>query len=153
MNDFLEDEEELKLAAVLHDIGKIGIKDSVLLKEEKLSAEEFAEMQKHPLLGAEILAHIEQMKNVSRIMRAHHEKWDGSGYPEGLKGDAIPVHARIISVADAFDAMTTDRPYRDAADLETAAEEIRRFSGKEFDPEIVDAFLDAVRTGDFLLIR
>lgn len=145
------DVEKLKLAAVLHDIGKIGIKDSVLLKQGGLTPEEAALMRSHPLLGADILGHIEQMRDVSRIMRAHHEKWDGSGYPDGLKGEAIPIQARIISVADAFDAITTDRPYRKAADSRTAAEEICRYSGKEFDPSVVKAFIAALETSDITL--
>ncbi len=147
----LEDVERLKLAAVLHDIGKIGIRDSVLLKQGGLTPEELAQMRAHPLMGADILSHIEQMKEVSRIMRAHHEKWDGSGYPEGLRGEEIPVQARIISVADAFDAITTDRPYRKAADVKTAAEEIKKFSNREFDPVVVDAFLKACETGDIIV--
>lgn len=145
------DVEKLKLAAVLHDIGKIGIKDSVLLKQGGLTPEEAALMRSHPLLGADILGHIEQMRDVSRIMRAHHEKWDGSGYPDGLKGEAIPIQARIISVADAFDAITTDRPYRKAADSRTAAEEICKYSGKEFDPSVVKAFIAALETSDITL--
>jgi putative nucleotidyltransferase with HDIG domain len=143
--------ERLKLAAVLHDIGKIGIKDSVLLKQGGLTPEELAQMRAHPLMGADILSHIEQMKEVGNIMRAHHEKWDGSGYPEGLRGEEIPVQARIISVADAFDAITTDRPYRKAADIKTAAEEIRKFSNREFDPVVVNAFLKACEMGDIIV--
>lgn len=145
------DMEKLRLGAVLHDIGKIGIRDSVLLKQGGLSTEELTIMRSHPLLGADILGHIEQMRGISRIMRSHHEKWDGSGYPDGLKGEAIPIQARIISVADAFDAITTDRPYRKAADIEAAKEEIRRFSGRDFDPNVVDAFLRAIEDGDIIL--
>ena len=146
-----EDLEQLRLAAVLHDIGKIGIRDSVLLKQSGLTPEELAQMQQHPLVGADILGHIEQMKHVSKIMRSHHERWDGSGYPDGLKGNAIPLPARIISVADTFDAITTDRPYRKAADLKTAAEEIKKFSAKDFDPVVVEAFLKATESGDILV--
>jgi HD-GYP domain-containing protein (c-di-GMP phosphodiesterase class II) len=102
-------------------------------------------------MGADILSHIEQMKEVGNIMRAHHEKWDGSGYPEGLRGEEIPVQARIISVADAFDAITTDRPYRKAADIKTAAEEIKKFSNREFDPVVVNAFLKACEMGDIIV--
>ncbi len=149
----VDDMQQLRLAAVLHDIGKIGIKDNVLLKQGRLGPEEAALMREHPLVGADILAHIEQMKEISRIMRAHHEKWDGSGYPDGLKGETIPLHARIISVADAFDAMTTDRPYRKAAGLKIAAEEIKKFSGREFDPAVVDAFLRACEKDDIVVSR
>lgn len=147
------DMEKLRLAAVLHDIGKIGIRDNVLMKQGGLSQEELSIMRSHPLLGADILSHIEQMKAVSRIMRAHHEKWDGSGYPDGLKGEAIPIQARIISVADAFDAITTDRPYRKAAEIGAAVEEIKKFSGRDFDPAVVKAFLDAVESAEIIITQ
>jgi len=149
----LSDIDQLRLAAVLHDIGKIGVKDSVLLKEGKLTADEMAHMREHPLVGDDIMAHIDQMKTVRKAMRAHHEKWDGSGYPDGLKGETIPLHARIILVADTLDAMTTDRPYRKAADLPAAMEEVRRFAGKEFDPLVADAFFKACECGDIVLNR
>ena len=148
----LNDVEALRLAAVLHDIGKIGIRDSVLLKEGGLNHEEICHMREHPLVGEDILDHIEQMKDVRKILRAHHEKWDGSGYPDGLKGGSIPVHARIIAIADTFDAITTDRPYRKAADWKSAAEEIKRCSGTFYDPEIVDAFLRACEAGDITIV-
>jgi HD-GYP domain-containing protein (c-di-GMP phosphodiesterase class II) len=148
----LTDIEDLRLAAVLHDIGKIGIKDSVLLKQARLDHDEIAHMREHPLVGEDILFHIEQMKSVRKIMRAHHEKWDGTGYPDGLKGGEIPVHARIIAIADTFDAITTDRPYRRAADWKTAVDEINRCSGKEYDPMVVDAFTKACSAGDIIII-
>lgn len=147
----LSDMERLQLAAVLHDIGKIGIRDSVLLKQGRLTAEEMTHMREHPLVGDDILAHIEQLQDVRRVMRAHHEKWDGSGYPDGLRGEEIPLHARIIAVADCVDAMTTDRPYRKAADLPTAVEEVRRFSNKEFDPRCAEAFFRACERGEIVL--
>jgi len=146
-----QDLEQLRLAAVMHDIGKIGVKDSVLLKEGKLDAEEMAHMREHPLVGDDILAHIEQMKSVRKVMRSHHEKWDGSGYPDGIKGEDIPLHARIILVADTLDAITTDRPYRKAADMKAAMDEIRRFTGKEFDPLVAEAFFKACEAGDIIL--
>ena len=149
----LSDMEQLKLAAVLHDIGKIGIKDSVLLKQGRLTDDEMAHMKEHPLVGDDILGHIDQMKAVRKVMRAHHEKWDGSGYPDGLKGESIPLHARIILVADTLDAMTTDRPYRKAADLKTAVEEVKRFAGREFDPLVADAFIKACECGDIVVSR
>jgi HD-GYP domain-containing protein (c-di-GMP phosphodiesterase class II) len=148
----MNDVEALRLAAVLHDIGKIGIRDSVLLKEGGLNHEEISHMREHPLVGEDILDHIEQMKDVRKILRAHHEKWDGSGYPDGLKGANIPVHARIIAIADTFDAITTDRPYRKAADWRSAAEEIKRCSGGFYDPEIVNAFLRACEAGDITIV-
>lgn len=149
----LIDMEELRLAAVLHDIGKIGVKDSVLLKQARLDRDEVAHMREHPLIGEDILMHIEQMKGVRRIMRAHHEQWNGEGYPDRLKGEDIPVHARIIAIADTFDAITTDRPYRKAADWKTATDEIKRCSGREYDPLLVEAFLRACETGDITIIQ
>ncbi len=148
----LTDVEDLRLAAVLHDIGKIGIKDSVLLKQARLDHDEIAHMREHPLVGEDILVHIEQMKGVRKILRAHHERWDGTGYPDGLKGDQIPVHARIIAIADTFDAITTDRPYRKAADWKTAVDEIKRCSGKEYDPMLVQAFMKACEAGAITII-
>jgi HD-GYP domain-containing protein (c-di-GMP phosphodiesterase class II) len=148
----LSDMEDLRLAAVLHDIGKIGVKDSVLLKQARLDNEELAHMREHPLVGEDILAHIEQMKGVRKIMRAHHEKWDGTGYPDRLRGENIPIHARIIAIADTFDAITTDRPYRKAADWKTAADEIQRCSGSDYDPELVKAFLRACEAGDVTIV-
>jgi putative nucleotidyltransferase with HDIG domain len=148
----LTDMEDLRLAAVLHDIGKIGIKDSVLLKQARLDQEEVAHMREHPLVGEDILEHIEQMKKVRKIMRAHHEKWDGTGYPDGLRGEDIPVHARIIAIADTFDAITTDRPYRRAADWKTAVDEIKRCSGSEYDPALVEAFIRACEAGDVTIV-
>lgn len=147
----LPDIDQLKLAAVMHDIGKIGVKESVLLKQDKLTPEELTHMRKHPLVGDEIIAHINQMQQVRRAMRAHHEKWDGSGYPDGLKGENIPLHARIILVADTLDAMTTDRPYRKAADLAAVQEEVRRFAGTEFDPAVAEAFQKACAAGDIVV--
>ena len=151
MSQSLSDMDQLRLAAVLHDIGKIGIKDSVLLKQGRLTADEMAHMREHPLVGDDIMGHIEQMTSVRKVMRAHHEKWDGSGYPDGLKGESIPLHARIILVADTLDAMTTDRPYRKAADLPAAVEEIKRFMGKEFDPQVAEAFFKACERGDIIV--
>src|SRR5574340_1277836 len=142
------DMDQLRLAAVLHDIGKIGVRDSVLLKQGRLTPEEMDHMKEHPVVGDDIIAHINQMHKVRRAMRAHHEKWDGSGYPDGLRGEQIPLHARIILVADTLDAITTDRPYRKAADLHTAREEIKRFMGKEFDPQVAEAFFRACESGD-----
>lgn len=134
--------EALKLAAILHDIGKIGIRDSILLKEGKLTEEETTIMNMHPKYGAEILEHIKQLKDVIPGMRGHHERYDGSGYPDGLRGEEIPLYARIITVADTYDAMTTDRPYRKALTKEQAFKELKKFSGRHFDPHVVDAFIN-----------
>jgi len=136
--------EDLKLAAILHDVGKIGVSDKVLLKEGKLDPEEFESMQLHPKYGAEILSHIKQLKDVIPSVRSHHEKIDGSGYPDKLKGEDIPVLAKIIAVADAFDAMTTDRPYRKALSTGEAFEELNKFSGIQFDRDVVHAFMNAI---------
>jgi HD-GYP domain-containing protein (c-di-GMP phosphodiesterase class II) len=136
--------EDLKLAAILHDVGKIGVSDKVLLKEGKLDREEFENMQLHPKYGAEILSHIKQLKDVIPSVRSHHEKIDGSGYPDKLKGEDIPIIAKIIAVADAFDAMTTDRPYRKAMSTGEAFEELKKFAGIQFDRDIVHAFMNAI---------
>ena len=139
------EKESLKISAILHDIGKIGIEDVVLRKPSRLSKEEFEEMKKHPVLGHEIMGKILQLRDVIPGMRYHHERCDGKGYPDGLTCDEIPLIARIIAVADAFDAMTTDRPYRKGLDMDTAVEELERCSGKQFDEHIVRAFVRAYR--------
>ncbi len=135
--------ENLKLAAILHDIGKIGVRDNVLLKEGRLDPDEIEKMNRHPGYGSEILRHIKQLKDVIPGVRGHHEKYDGTGYPDGLKDGEIPLAARIIAVADTFDAVTTDRPYRKALSFEKAFEELKKYSGKQFDATVVDAFFMA----------
>lgn len=135
--------ENLKLSAILHDIGKIGVRDSVLLKEGRLEPEEQEAMNMHPRFGSEILNHIRQLKDVIPGVRGHHEKYDGSGYPDGLKAEEIPLSARIIAVADTFDAMTSDRPYRKALSPEAALEELKKYAGRQFDSEAVEAFFRA----------
>ena len=135
--------EELRLSAILHDIGKIGVRDDVLLKPGKLTDEEFALMKKHPVFGEEILKKIKGMEHIIPGVKHHHERHDGRGYPDGLKGDEIELNAKIISVADTFDAMTSDRPYRKGMDPKIAIEELVRCSGTQFDGKIVDAFVKA----------
>ncbi len=135
--------EDLKLAAILHDVGKIGVRDNVLLKEGKLDSDEYQKMNMHSEYGAQILDHVKQLKDIIPGVRNHHERIDGQGYPDHLKGEEIPLVARIIAVADTFDAMTTDRPYRKGLSFETAIEELRRNSGIQFDPEMVEAFIKA----------
>jgi HD-GYP domain-containing protein (c-di-GMP phosphodiesterase class II) len=142
-----EEKETLQLAAILHDVGKIGIRDGILLKHGPLTAEEMAHIRQHPDLGAEILAPIKQLEAVIPAVRHHQERCDGLGYPGGLKGDEIPLASRIIAVADAFDAMTTDRPYRPRLDDKAAAEEIQRCAGTQFDPKVVAAFIRAFEAG------
>jgi putative nucleotidyltransferase with HDIG domain len=137
--------EDLKLSAILHDIGKIGVRDDVLLKNDKLTSDEFKKIMMHTVFGAEILNHIRQLKSVVPGVKNHHEKYDGSGYPDGLKGDDIPVIARIIAVTDTFDAMTTDRPYRKGLSFDTAFEELKKHAGTQFDPDVVNAFFKAYK--------
>lgn len=136
--------EQLKTIArgsYLHDIGKIGIPDSVLLKQGKLTPEEMAVMQTHVRIGFELLSRIPFLSSASEIVLAHQERYDGEGYPQGLSGEKIPLGARIFAVADTLDAMTSDRPYRQALPFSTAREEIIRESGKQFDPDVVRVFL------------
>ncbi|OGW38298.1 MAG: phosphohydrolase [Nitrospirae bacterium RBG_13_39_12] len=133
--------EDLKLAAILHDVGKIGIPDVILLKKGKLDQAEIEAMNMHPKYGAEPLSHVKQLKDIIPGVRSHHERIDGKGYPDNLKGEDIPMIAKIIAVADTFDAMTTDRPYRKAMSLETAFEELRNNSGGQFDGHIVNTFI------------
>lgn len=142
-----EEIETLHLSAILHDVGKIGIRDGVLQKHGPLSSEEMAHIREHPGIGAEILAHIKQLEAVIPAVRYHQERCDGLGYPEGLKGEEIPLPSRVIAVADTFDAMTTDRPYRPRLSDEEAAKEIERGAGTQFDPDVVEAFLRAYRQG------
>lgn len=142
-----EQMENLKLAAILHDIGKIGIGDDVLLKQDRLDEESINKMKMHPHYGAEILGRVKQLKDIIPCVRDHHERYDGNGYPSGIKGDDISIIARVISVADTFDAMTTDRPYRKGLDYEDAIREIQQCSGTQFDPAVVNAFLTAWKEG------
>ncbi len=137
-----EETENLKLAAILHDIGKIGVRDNILLKNGKLDQDEAHIMNRHAEYGAEILRHVKQLSQVIPGVRAHHERYDGNGYPDGLKGRDIPLIARIIAVADTFDAMTTDRPYRKALSVSEAIGELQKNSGVQFDGEIVETFVE-----------
>jgi putative nucleotidyltransferase with HDIG domain len=137
-----KDLDLIRTGTPLHDIGKIGIDDSILRKPDKLTPEEFIIMQSHTVKGAAILATIPDLAPVIPIVRSHHERWDGGGYPDKLVGDAIPRLARIVAVADAFDAMTSDRPYRKGLTAEAAFEEVQKQSGKQFDPQCAAAFLE-----------
>ena len=131
----------LRRGALLHDIGKIGVPDDVLRKPAALSEAEWALMKRHPEHGARIIAQIPFLGEVSRIVRHHHERWDGRGYPDRLAGEAIPLGARIFAVADSFDAMTSDRPYRRAMSVDEARREVARCRGTQFDPMVVDVFM------------
>lgn len=134
----------VRRAAPLHDIGKLAIPDAILLKPGRLTDEEFAVMRRHPTLGARILGdgRSELMIAAQTIARSHHERWDGSGYPCGLRGGEIPLSARIVAIADAFDAITTPRHYREAWPVDAALQEIRTGAGRHFDPELAQAFVD-----------
>lgn len=137
----IADEPELKYGFLLHDLGKIGIRDAVLLKPGPLTPDEFEEMRFHVVLGERILAGIPHLSGLARdVVAAHHERWDGSGYPRGLAGVQIPLPARIFAVADAFDAMTNDRPYRGALGFEHAVREIMSKAGSQFDPGVATTF-------------
>jgi len=135
---------DIERASLLHDVGKIGVPDSILNKPGPLTAEEWQEMRKHPAIGYEMLKDVEFLAAAAEIVYSHHERYDGKGYPKGLKGDEIPLGSRIFAVADAFDAMTSDRPYRRALDWRKAREEILTNSGVQFDPKVVKAFLECI---------
>lgn len=136
------DLKTLKIGGLFHDIGKIGIPDSILLKTDKLSDDEYSEIKNHPSIGAHILSNATVFQDIIPIVKHHHERFDGRGYPSKLKGNEIPYLARITAVADAFDAMTSKRSYRDSLDLNTVRSEIANNSGTQFDPDIAKAFLD-----------
>lgn len=133
--------ENLEYGALLHDIGKIGIKDEILQKQGKLSEGEYEYIREHPLIGVKIVEGVEFFKDKIPMIRHHHEFYDGCGYPDGLKGEAIPLEARIISLPDAFDAMTSARPHRGVLPLQDVLAELERCRGRQFDPQILEIFL------------
>lgn len=137
----------LKKAALLHDLGKVGIRSEVLLKPGKLTDEEFEEIKQHSLYGYEIAKFINERKDVLEAIKYHHERYDGNGYPERLAGEQIPFLATIIAVADTYDAMTSDRPYRKGLDRQIARAEIEKYSGSQFHPVAAKAFLAAFDKG------
>ncbi len=139
------DIDDLEIAGLLHDIGKIGVIEDLLDKPGKLTDEEFAVVKEHPIKGAEILKPIKQFESIIPVIVHHHENFDGTGYPYGLKGENIPFLSRIISVADTYDAMTAERPYRPTPGREKAMIELKRCSGTQFDPELVNIFLDILK--------
>lgn len=139
--------EDLQLAALLHDVGKIGLPDEILLKAGKLTADEWEQVRKHPIWGEEILRPIKQLRRVASWIRHEHERWNGSGYPDGLKAEGIPRPSRIIAVADAFDALTSNRSYRRAVSVPEAVGILESAAGTEYDPDVVSAFLAALESG------
>ncbi len=141
------EKDVIKVVCPVHDLGKIGIPDRILLRPERLSYEEYAVMQSHSVYGEEIMSRFEILAKEARIIRHHHERYDGKGYPDRLAGADIPMCSRIIAVCDAYDAMVTDRPYRKAMGADEIVAEIARCGGSQFDPEIVKAFVDLVRDG------
>jgi putative two-component system response regulator len=132
-------------SAMLHDVGKLHVPDRILLKPGPLTAEEWVIMRRHPVWGAEILAQGDGFEVARRISRWHHENIDGSGYPDGLRGESIPLEARIVRIADAFDAITHQRPYKPARTIEWALEELTRWAGTRFDPDLARLFVDQIR--------
>jgi putative two-component system response regulator len=143
-----EEVELIRRSSTLHDIGKIGIPDAILLKPGKLTADEFATIKSHTVIGSQILggSEIPLLRWAEEIARTHHERWDGSGYPKGLSGQSIPIAGRIVTIADVFDALTHDRPYKRAWSVTDAVAEIESQSGRQFDPAVVGAFLDVIES-------
>ncbi len=141
----------VRIAAILHDVGKLGIEDGILNKPGGLTDEEYEVMRRHPGIGAQIMAPISKLKSIIPGIRNHHETWDGNGYPDKLQGEQIPMVARIIGVADTFDAMTTNRPYQKAMSFTHVTEKMKSMAGTRFDPTVVEAFTAAVAAGDIML--
>ena len=139
-----EDHPDAEYGFLLHDAGKIGVPERILSKPGPLTAAEWRVMRAHPVIGYQMLENIPFMTTAAEIVRCHHEMFDGSGYPEGLRGEQIPLPARAFSIVDAFDAMTTDRPYRAAMPTERAAAELSRMAGTQFDPDVVAVFLPLI---------
>ncbi|MCF7876344.1 HD domain-containing protein [Candidatus Bipolaricaulota bacterium] len=142
-----DQKEDIVSAARVHDIGKLGIPDSVLLKQGELTEEEWETMKEHPVLGADILSGLAIYEDSVDVVRYEHERWDGSGYPEGLEKEDIPLGSRIVAVADVWNALRTKRPYRGPMSEEEAKEEIEEMSGVKLDPEVVDILLEVVEEG------
>ncbi|MCU0491627.1 MAG: HD domain-containing protein [Chloroflexaceae bacterium] len=146
-----EDARFVRYGGMLHDIGKIGVPDAILTKPAKLTPEEYEEIKKHPEYGARIVAPMRFAKEVGPIILSHHERWDGRGYPEGLSGENIPIGARIVAIVDAYDAMMTDRPYRQALSKDEALRRLRAGSGSEWDAELLAVFMRLVETDELVL--
>lgn len=143
--------ERLRLGSALHDVGKVTVRPEVLAKPGRLSDDELAEIRAHPVEGLWLLAGLPSLAPALPYVLFHHERWDGAGYPTRRRGTEIPIEGRLMAVADAFDAMTSERPYRAALPLHEALAEVRRCAGSQFDPEIATALVDAVECGDVAL--
>jgi diguanylate cyclase (GGDEF)-like protein/putative nucleotidyltransferase with HDIG domain len=142
-----EDVSKISTAGLLHDIGKVGIPDKVLSKKGELNREDWEAIKAHPRLGANIVGNIPHLVPCVSSILHHHERWDGSGYPEGLKGEEIPLEARILAIADSFEAMTSARPYRPALSIEEIVKELRRCAGVQFDPNLIEVFIGLIEAG------
>jgi HD-GYP domain-containing protein (c-di-GMP phosphodiesterase class II) len=136
----VEDSPQIEFGFLLHDVGKVAVPDAILFKSSSLTEEEYSLVRRHPLIGSEILRDVDFLGEGKLVVRHHHERWDGQGYPDGLEGDAIPLAARVFAVADALDALTTDRPYRPASSFAVARREVLRGAGSQFDPVVVAAY-------------
>ena len=143
----LSDDEmqTLRLGSFYHDIGKVGISTNIIFKDTKLTDDEYFEMKKHTFIGSDILSNSDTFKNIIPIVKYHHERYDGKGYPEGLKGEEIPLLTRIVSIADSFDAMTSNRVYRKQLEMDVVRNEIENGSGTQFDPKITNILLDILK--------
>jgi putative two-component system response regulator len=138
----------VRYGGILHDIGKIGVDEAIIRKPGPLTPEEVAQMRRHPDIGAQIISQMRFAREVAPIISGHHEYWDGSGYPRGLRNEQIPIGARIITIVDAYDAMTTDRPYRAALPADEVLRRLTAGRGTQFDPELLDVFLELMRSGE-----
>jgi HD-GYP domain-containing protein (c-di-GMP phosphodiesterase class II) len=145
-------DQQTEFGFLLHDVGKLAVPDSILFKGSRLTAEEYALIERHTVIGAQILREVDFLSEAILVVLHHHERWDGRGYPDRLAGEAIPLAAPLFAVADALDALTTQRPYRPAVGWTEAREEIRRFSGTQFDPAVVAA-LDSISDGELVRLR
>jgi ribonuclease P protein subunit RPR2 len=134
------DSPQIEFGFLLHDVGKVAVPDAILFKSSSLTEEEYALVRRHPIIGSDILRDVDFLGEGKLVVRHHHERWDGTGYPDGLSGDAIPLAARVFAVADALDALTTDRPYRPASSFAHARAEVLAGAGTQFDPDVVAAY-------------
>jgi putative nucleotidyltransferase with HDIG domain len=146
------DRRRITFGALLHDIGKLGVAENIIFKEGKLDSSEWDVLKSHPEIGARVVDRMEFLTGTVEIVKHHHESWDGSGYPDGLEGEAIPLGARIVAVADSFDAMTTNRSYRRALSIDEAIDRMNKAAGKQFDPRIVRVFVRHIREKGYELI-